>query len=281
MTALVFRHLKLYFRNKSNVFFSILGALIAFVLYLVFLQKNLETSWKQIPNSQLLLDLWVMGGVLAVTGITTAWTGAAKIVVDKERQVWDDFILTDLSPFKIQLSYLLSASLIALVMQAFLFAVMAAYFSWQDGLTIPLALYPQLLLVAVISAVSAALLSVIIVQFLSSTEAEGRLGTIIGTASGFLVGVYVPIGVLPTMAQNMIKFVPGAYVASLYRQLLMTEKLDSLNIPLAEFKELMGIGLKLEHLTTEADTYKILVLVIGLEALILLAVVLTKTAKKV
>ena len=210
MTALVFRHLKLYFRNKSNVFFSILGALIAFVLYLVFLQKNLETSWKQIPDSQLLLDLWVMGGVLAVTGITTAWTGAAKIVVDKERQVWDDFILTDLSPFKIQLSYLLSASLIALVMQAFLFAVMAAYFSWQDGLTIPLALYPQLLLVAVISAVSAALLSVIIVQFLSSTEAEGRLGTIIGTASGFLVGVYVPIGVLPTMAQNVIKFVPGA-----------------------------------------------------------------------
>ena len=51
MTALVFRHLKLYFRNKSNVFFSILGALIAFVLYLVFLQKNLETSCKQIPDS--------------------------------------------------------------------------------------------------------------------------------------------------------------------------------------------------------------------------------------
>lgn len=42
MTALVFRHLKLYFRNKSNVFFSILGALIAFVLYLVFLQKKLR-----------------------------------------------------------------------------------------------------------------------------------------------------------------------------------------------------------------------------------------------
>ncbi len=44
MTALVFRHLKLYFRNKSNVFFSILGALIAFVLYLVFLQKKLRNK---------------------------------------------------------------------------------------------------------------------------------------------------------------------------------------------------------------------------------------------
>ena len=39
MVALTKRNLKLYFSNKMSVFFSMLGALIAFGLYIIFLQK--------------------------------------------------------------------------------------------------------------------------------------------------------------------------------------------------------------------------------------------------
>lgn len=40
MLAMVKRNMMLYFRNRSGVIFSLLGALISFVLYLVFLKKG-------------------------------------------------------------------------------------------------------------------------------------------------------------------------------------------------------------------------------------------------
>ena len=48
MLALVKRNCLLYFRNRSGVVFSLLGALISFILYLVFLKDNIESSWSQI-----------------------------------------------------------------------------------------------------------------------------------------------------------------------------------------------------------------------------------------
>ncbi|MEI5839980.1 hypothetical protein [Lacticaseibacillus rhamnosus] len=43
MCAFVKRNLLLFFRNRAGVFFSVLGALIAFLLYLVFLKKSMST----------------------------------------------------------------------------------------------------------------------------------------------------------------------------------------------------------------------------------------------
>ena len=45
MLALLKRNFLLYFRNRSGVFFSLLGALISFILYIIFLQKNLKHSY--------------------------------------------------------------------------------------------------------------------------------------------------------------------------------------------------------------------------------------------
>ncbi|MCK1169211.1 hypothetical protein MXZ18_06225 [Streptococcus uberis] len=40
MIATIERHLSLYFKQKASIFFSLLGALIAFFLYIIFLQKK-------------------------------------------------------------------------------------------------------------------------------------------------------------------------------------------------------------------------------------------------
>ena len=39
MLALLKRDFLLYFRNRSGVFFSLLGALISFLLYIIFCRK--------------------------------------------------------------------------------------------------------------------------------------------------------------------------------------------------------------------------------------------------
>ena len=76
-----------------------------------------------------------------------------------------------------------------------------------------------------------------------------------GTASGFLVGTYVPLGVLPDFAQLLMKCTPATYIAALYRQVLMKEAVSD-NL-LQEFQEKMGVQLKWQALLTKEQTYLI------------------------
>ena len=145
MIASIKRQIALYFNNKASVFFSLMGAWIAFALYVIFLQKNMLEAWSTVPNPEVMLDQWVMGGVLAVTGVTTTWTGLSRLIKDKENHQFDDFLLTGVSPFSLHVGYLISASMIGLIMQIIMYSVMNAYFYWQDGLVLEMNQFPALL----------------------------------------------------------------------------------------------------------------------------------------
>ncbi|MGT2958406.1 multidrug ABC transporter permease [Streptococcus bovimastitidis] len=281
MIATIERHLKLYFNQKAGVFFSLLGALIAFILYLVFLQHNLEISWKEsLPHPTKYLDLWVMGGVLAVTAITTSWAALSRIVTDKEESIWDDFLLTDVSPVSLNLGYFLSGTIISFIMQLVVLSIMALYFQIQDQVIFDTSLLPQLALVAFLGALQSSLFATIVLQFIGTKEVESRVSTIIGTASGFLVGVYMPIGVLPDAAQTLVKLTPGAYIASLYRQILLKSSLADLGKGQAYFKEFMGIGIKLKTLSNLNQDYQLVLLTIGILLVIMVLVVFFKSRQK-
>ena len=254
MIAITKRNLMLYFHNKANVFFSLMGAWISFLLYIIFLQKDMLSEWATVSQPETMLDNWVMGGTLAVTSITTTWTAACRFVADRKNHKLDDFILSDTPFFKITIGYLLSASIIGAFMQIIMFSIMSIYFAWQDGLEIDFLKLPQLLLIMMISSILGASLGMILAQLVKSLEVAERLSIIIGTASGFLVGVYMPVGGLPAFAQHLIKVTPAAYVAATYRQLLMQDNFKEwvLNQQSSQsIKLYLGIGLQIHHhLTT-------------------------------
>jgi len=217
MIASIKRQIALYFNNKASVFFSLMGAWIAFALYVIFLQKNMLEAWSTVPNPEVMLDQWVMGGVLAVTGVTTTWTGLSRLIKDKENHQFDDFLLTGVSPFSLHVGYLISASMIGLIMQIIMYSVMNAYFYWQDGLVLEMNQFPALLGLMVLNSLLGSSLGLIGAQCFKTLEAAERLAIIIGSGSGFLVGVYMPIGGLPDFAQVFIKWTPAAYVAAAFR----------------------------------------------------------------
>lgn len=61
MLTTVKRNLQLYFSNEASVFFSLMGAWIAFVLYIIFLQKNMLDAGLDLSHPEKFLDRWVMG----------------------------------------------------------------------------------------------------------------------------------------------------------------------------------------------------------------------------
>ena len=268
MLALLKRNFILYFRNRSGVFFSLLGALISFLLYIIFLQKNLTDSWSQLPNSTNLLNNWLMGGTLAVTGMTTSFTALKQMVQDRENQVNQDLFLTDLGNWGLQASYLISSIVISFVMQIFMYAVMSFYFKESPVISH----LPEIALIMLLSSLLSSLVNVLLIYRFQSVDSLGKLATIVGTASGFLVGTYIPIGVLPDFAQIIMKCTPATYIASLYRQVLMKERLETAfsgnNSLLQEFQEKMGIQINWQELLTKEETYFIVV-IISLVAILL------------
>ena len=279
MLALLKRNFLLYFRNRSGVFFSLLGALISFILYIIFLQKNLTVAWAQLPNSGPLLNNWLMSGTLAVTGITTSLAALTQLVKDREHQVDQDLYLSDQGKWRLPSSYLASAIIISFAMQVLMYVLMCGYFREVPNLYI----LPEVLLIMLLSSLLSSLVNAIFVYFFQSVDSLGKFSTIVGTASGFLVGTYVPLGVLPNFAQLLMKCTPATYIAALYRQVLMNETLsetfkgqDDLR---QEFQEKMGVQLKWQELLTKENTYFIVlggILLVG----ILWSVLVKKSIKK-
>ena len=268
MLALLKRNFILYFRNRSGVFFSLLGALISFLLYIIFLQKNLTDAWSQLPDNTNLLNNWLMGGTLAVTGITTSFTALTQMVQDRENQVDQDLFLTDLGSWGLQVSYLISSIIISFVMQVFMYAVMSFYFKESPVISH----LPEITLIMLLSSLLSSVVNILLIYRFQSVDSLGKLATIVGTASGFLVGTYIPIGVLPDFAQIIMKCTPATYIASLYRQILMKERLETAftgnSRLLKEFQEKMGIQINWQELLTKEETYFIVV-IISLVAILL------------
>ena len=266
MLALIKRNFLLYFRNRSGVILSLFGAIIPFVLYIVFLKNNYK------DHSSQLMDLWLIGGVLAVTGLTTTLAAFSRQVEDRERKVTDDLFITDLGPWGLQLSYLVSSVIIGFLMQVIMFAFMLSYFTLADNISFEWGVLPYLILLMLLNSLLATLINALIVQCFKSVDSLGKLATVVGATSGFLVGTYIPIGTLPNMAQNLMKLTPSNYMASLLRQVLMKESLADTfansSQSQAAFEKTMGIRIEWQELLTRTETFYIVGVVLVTIALI-------------
>lgn len=270
MFALFRRNLKIYFSNIPAVFMSCLGALISFFIYIGFLQNNLRSNWQQLPHVTKMLDLWMIAGIVAVSGITTAFQALGQQVSDRESRADADFELTGISGFAENFAYILSGTTVSFFMQIITFIVMAMYFSLVDHISIPQsALLPGLLYILV-GAIAATLLDEIIVLFMHSSTTFSRLSAVLGAAAGFAVATYLPYGILVSGAQSLVKLVPSSYEAAALRYFLLKQTLATFpaNVKL-HLTNYLGIQFKmnnwrLNNMLVLLLMIAILILVIGL-----------------
>ena len=270
MFALFRRNLKIYFSNIPGVFMSCLGALISFFIYIGFLQNNLKSNWQQLPHVSKILDLWMIAGIIAVSGITTAFQALGQQVSDRETRAEADFELTGIPRFAENFAYILSGIVVSFFMQIITFVVMAMYFSLVDHITIPQSAYLPGLLYILVGAIAATLLDEIIVLFMHSSTTFSRLSAVLGAAAGFAVATYLPYGILVSQAQSLVKLIPSSYEAAALRDFLLKQTLADLpNRVKSHLVYYLGIQFKmnsyrLNNMLVLLLMIAILILVIGL-----------------
>lgn len=186
MYSLIRRELSLYFSSVSNVLMSILGALISFILYLIFLQHNLSQNFTYLKNGQEILDFWLLSGTIAVAGITTTFTGMSLLVRDLESGTIANFLVSGVSKMKIRLSYLISAYVIGVLMQVSVFGVIFSYFAIFDRITMSLVQVGQTLGLILFTSVLWVLFNAVVTLPVHNSDNLGRFVPLLVRRQAFL-----------------------------------------------------------------------------------------------
>ncbi|WP_288925580.1 ABC transporter permease, partial [uncultured Trichococcus sp.] len=226
MIPIIGRNIKIFFRDKANVFFSLLAVLIIIGLYVFFLGKNLTSALGDSVGAQYVMDSWIMSGVISVSGVTTTMGAFAVMIDDRANKILKDFTVSPIRSSRLAGAYILSSVVVGFIMSLVTFVLAEAYIFLNGGeLLAQLAILKMLGLILLTVLTSSAMVY-FLTSFFQSQNAFATASTILGTIIGFLAGVYVPIGQFSDSVQTIIKLFPMTYSASLMRQVMMEEPLD-------------------------------------------------------
>jgi len=248
MINLIKRNLKLFFRDRVSVFFSLLSVFIIIGLYVLFLGNMMSNNFRDLlgSNTRFTIDSWIMAGILSVTSIT-ATMGAFQIMVeDSTKKISKDFLSAPLKRSQLVGGYIISSFIIGLVMSIAALILAEVYILTGGGELLELMALLKLLGVMLISVFAGSSMVFFMVSFFKSSSAFATASTILGTLIGFITGIYIPIGSLPSAIQTVIKIFPISHSAALFRQIMMEAPISEsfANAPpqaIAGFKEAMGV----------------------------------------
>lgn len=249
--AIVRRNLRLFFRDRMNVFFSLLGAIILFVLYTLFLARlQIDALQETFPDAseqeiRAFVDTWMFAGIVMLSTITTGLGALATLVDDGESGRFRDFLVSPVRRTQLVLGYLIAAVTVAIVMSMIVLALSILYLGIVDGLWLPPATIVRIAGITVLCCAGFTALSALIVSFIRTNAAFSGFATVIGTVLGFVAGAYIPVGSLPPAVASTINALPFAQGAMLLRREFTDESLAAMvgdNAQAAEsLREFYGI----------------------------------------
>lgn len=244
------RNLKMFFRDKASVFFSLLAAFIIIGLYILFLGDMLKSGMENVPHARFLMDSWIMAGLLSVTSVTTTMGAFGIMVTDREKKSAKDFAASPVKRSTLAAGYIASSFLIGLLMTLVTFVLAEGYIMAYGGQMLGIASLIKLLGVMLLSVMSSTAMVLFLVSFFSSNNAFATASSILGTLIGFLTGVYIPLGQLPEAVQTVVKFFPVSHASLLFRQVMMEAPLQAAfagapQETVSGFKGMMGVSFQI------------------------------------
>lgn len=257
------RNLKIYFRDKGTIFFSLLSMLVVICLMMFFLgDMNVESITRilsEFPgrdaaadekNAELLVLSWTFAGILSINAVTVTLAAYSVMIKDRETGKLNSIYTSPISRTIITAGYVAAAWLVSVCVCLLTLTVTEIYGIIKGLEWFSFATHIKLIgMIMVNSFVYAALMYVL--AMLAKTEgAWSGLGTVIGTLVGFLGGIYIPIGALSEVIGNMMKCTPIIYGTAMFRRVMTQEIVNTTfqGIPeevVSEYCTAMGISLEI------------------------------------
>jgi multidrug/hemolysin transport system permease protein len=266
--SLVSRNMKLYFRDKSAVFFSLLSVLVIILVFILFLGKvhtdSIIDTYGNTAGISWLINSWVMAGIIVVNSITVTLAVFGTMVKDQEEKRLAGFFVAPISRAKLVLGYLLSAWIIGVIMTILTFILAQIYIVADGGQILSVMSMIKAFGLTCLNVFSGSAMVFFIAGFIKSTNAFSALSAVLGILIGFLTGIYMPIGNLPEMVQPITQMIPATHGAVLMRQVFIEDATALVFADLSErtvtgFNDMMGCTMIIGE-TTMPNTFMIAVL---------------------
>ena len=244
------RVLKIYLRDKTAVFFSLLSSFIIIGLYILFLGETYSSSFEQIGNIHQLMDQWVMAGLLATTSVSTSVATLSVMVDDQYQKRQKDFYCTPIKKTALAGGYFMASLIISFFLSLITLFFAQIYILINKGSWFSFSVYMQIIVILLLTVLMNSSMMFFISSFFKSNHAFSTATSIIGT----LIGIYIPIGTLPEIIQWVIKIFPTSHGAVLLRQTMMNSTMNQSfqQLPqtaVVEFQNILGITYQFENIT--------------------------------
>lgn len=232
LTGLVKRNLKIYFRDKLSVFFSLLSSLILIIIYVLFLANSVGGNLNQIISAnetKFLVYSNMLAGMLVLNTLTIPLGVLGSVVTDIHTKKMDAFLVTPVKRYKIILGYYLSSYLITLALSiiiwlgavVFMGLTLGIFYDFRAILLV-IALLPLFIFISTS-------FMILLTTFIPSVNAFGAISGIFGSVIGFLSGIYIPLSSgTPEMLRNISSLVPFTHMGIIYKNILMNQSFNLL-----------------------------------------------------
>jgi multidrug/hemolysin transport system permease protein len=278
---LISRNIKLYLRNKSTVFFSFLSMLIIIGLYALFMgDVQIASIVKDYNVSKdiagWLINSWIMGGIITVNAVNITLVLIINMVEDKSNKHIDDFLVSPIKKYHIIGGYLGASIIVGIVMSIISLIIAEIYIVLNGGELLSIISLIKVLIGIIFTVISVSSLSLFFLLFVKSEKTASTITTVIGTLIGFLVGVYVPIGVMPEFIQKVMKLFPITYSATLFKQIFISvpSKFVFSNADdLLKYNKLMG---NVIYINDKEITYIMYLIILGVTSIVFFILSLIK-----
>ncbi len=256
MISLLNRHIKLYFRDKWTVFFSLLAVFIVLMLFTFFLSTMIENQLPEIirgtNEGTYLVYSWVFSGLLMVSSVTVPLGFLGTMVSDRDLKKASDFYVSPLKRSSILASYLLASVLVTMLINAINLVIGLLLIYVNASTLLPVSAIIQTLLVMLMMSVMFSSIIFYIVLYLKTQNSHGTLPSLIGTLIGFLGGLYVPPAALSATINTILTVLPPLQMTSLIRQVYMDDALTSVFVTSEaanDFRSNFGVDISLFDMT--------------------------------
>ena len=289
--SLTKRNMKVFLRDKTGVFFSLLSPLLVLLLFILFLGDLQIDSVKGALERSGVINLfdsnyskaiaynWLIAGVLGVSAITVSFSCLSVIISDREKGIENDYKASPVSNIKIYISYILGVFLSTLLIMVIV-SIAGIIFLASTG-TLNMKFRDVLILYGsiILGSFNASLFAYALTSFIKTTGAHGAFTGLICAISGFVIGAYMPLSTFPKGIQYICSVIPGSHSAGLARVSLLNNYLEEAGSKSEELRSSLesGFSVKIDLFSNSIDkTGMFVYLIVTTVVFLILNVVILK-----
>lgn len=228
------RNISLYFRDYSAVFFSLLSMIIIIVLMVFFLGDINNSSLidairlvpgrggdKDIETIKQFSFLWTCAGILTINASTVTHAFYSNMIKDRTGNCLNSLLVMPVKRPVFVLGYISGAWVSGVIMSIVTFAITEIIGVMKGMDVLPAMTHVELLLLIMLNTFVYSAIMFFLASVIKSQSAWSGIGIILGTLSGFLGGIYFPLGSMSSQMQSVVKVFPFIYGTSLLRKVMM------------------------------------------------------------